>query len=177
MLFVLKEPRAAIAVDPTEPHLGHTAVDYTVKKSQENGNYLSKSRSERPRATREIDAEIDAGRRKSISVTTIKRRLFKAGLKLLYSTFVFQQDNDVKHASKLRKDYLQYLEVDGTIRVMEWPPERPDLNPMVLLWEFDGEVRKLRIIPDTLTKLIARMPRLCAAVIKNKRGRIDESQV
>ncbi|GJQ82824.1 hypothetical protein Trydic_g13526 [Trypoxylus dichotomus] len=65
------------------------------------------------------------------------------GLRLLLPNFVFQQDNDPKHASKLCKDYLQLLETDGSIKVMAWSPQSPDLNPMELLREeLNGEVQK-----------------------------------
>lgn len=125
----------------------------------------------------------------------LENNAIPSGLRLLGQTFVFQQDNDPKHTSKLCKDYLRHLEAEGSIKVMEWPPQSPDLNPIELLWEeLDREVRKspptsqadmwkklqeawFRIPPDILAKLIARMPRLCAAVIKNKGGHIDESTV
>ena len=71
---------------------------------------------------------------------------------------------------------------------MEWPPQSPDLNPIELLWEeLDRRVRDLKptsltglwdgfneawnnIPPQTLQKLIERMPKLCTTVIKAKGG-------
>jgi hypothetical protein len=40
--------------------------------------------------------------------------------------FVFQHDNDPKHASLLVREWLQ----ENLIRVMMWPSQSPDLNPI-----------------------------------------------
>jgi AAA15 family ATPase/GTPase len=98
--------------------------------------------------------------------------------------FVFQHDNDPKHASLLVREWLQ----ENLIRVMKWPSQSPDLNPIEHLWE---EVeRRIRCqnfrnknelrekieevwneMPQSmLDKLIDSMPRRCAAVIKSKGG-------
>ncbi|GJQ67197.1 hypothetical protein Trydic_g8105 [Trypoxylus dichotomus] len=53
--------------------------------------------------------------------------ILRNGLGLLGPNFVFQQDKDPKHPSKLRKDYLQHLIADGSINIMEWLTQSPNL--------------------------------------------------
>jgi transposase len=44
--------------------------------------------------------------------------------------FIFQQDNARIHTSQITKDFL----CEQNVRVMEWPPLSPDLNPIENLW-------------------------------------------
>jgi len=124
----------------------------------------------------------------------LQRHAIPSGRRVIGGNFVFQQDNDPKHMSKLCQNYLQQKKRAGELEIMIWPPQSPDLNPIELLWdELDRKVRKTcptfqtdlwsklleewQIQPETLQKLIERMPRLYEKVIKKRGGHIDESSI
>jgi transposase len=98
--------------------------------------------------------------------------------------FTFQQDNSPVHTSRVVRRYLQ----ERGVRVLEWPPNSPDLNPIEHIWDVLGrEVAKKRVSneddlkrhlrdawnaldQETLDKLVSSIPRRLAEVIKNKGG-------
>lgn len=96
--------------------------------------------------------------------------------------WVFQQDNDRKHVSKVAKEWFR----TNNINVLERPAQSPDLNPIENLW---SDVKKAvfqtqptsvaqlwevvqqawsSIHAERCKNLVDSMPRRCAAVIANK---------
>jgi hypothetical protein len=122
----------------------------------------------------------------------LQRHAIPSGLTLFGRGFTLQQDNDPKHTSILCRTYLQRKEAEGTLKILDWPSQSPDINPIELLWEKMDRMIKVKkptslaaleeiirevwqeITPDYLRKLIDRLPRICQAVIKAEGGYFDE---
>lgn len=77
--------------------------------------------------------------------------------RLIGRGFIMKRDNNSKHTFKLCSNYLQHKEKSGKLKIMVWPPQSLNLNPIELLWnEIDRRVRKICL---TLRSIFERFSR------------------
>uniref|UniRef100_A0AAY5JVH9 Tc1-like transposase DDE domain-containing protein n=1 Tax=Esox lucius TaxID=8010 RepID=A0AAY5JVH9_ESOLU len=89
--------------------------------------------------------------------------------------WVFQHDNDPKHTARATKEWL----CKKHLKVLEWPNQSPDLNPIENLWRklkvriALRQPRNLKDLEKVCMEEWAKIPAVvCANLVKNYRKRM-----
>ncbi len=89
--------------------------------------------------------------------------------------WVFQHDNDPKHTARATKEWLRKKH----FKVLEWPSQSPELNPIENLWRelklrfAQRQPKNLKDLEKTCMEEWAKFPSaVCGNLVKNYRKRL-----
>ena len=74
------------------------------------------------------------------------------GKALIGNNFVFQHDDDPKHTARVIKKYLENKKPDGSLTVLNWSAQSPDMNIIEQVWTY-MEKEKVKRAPVNLQQL------------------------
>ena len=120
-------------------------------------------------------------------VNILRTQLLPAAQRMYGRNWRLQQDNDPKHTSRVAKEFI----AENGIRVIDWPSNSPDLNPIENMWHMIKnnvekrmpknieELKKFMveewdaISDETVNNLVLSMENRCKLVLKENGDRIS----
>jgi transposase len=120
-------------------------------------------------------------------VSILQTQLAPAAQNMYGRSWRLQQDNDPKHTCRVAKDFL----AQNRVKVMDWPANSPDLNPIENLWQIiknkvekrmPQNVEELKeflveeweaISKETVNNLVSSIKNRCNLVLERNGDRIE----